>query len=127
MPLRPPLRLAVVLAAAVAATACAARRPSLDQLPSRELTGHFTGGTAGSWFRPCGAAPADSGWWVTFTGRAVAQRDSLRRTGQLPDGERRFVRWLAAVTEGGEIGPRGPGVPALLVREIVTVRAGECE
>jgi hypothetical protein len=64
---------------------------------------------------------------VTFTDRAVAQHDSLRRTGELPEGERRWVRWLAAVTEGGEIGPRGAGVPALLVREILAVRTGECE
>lgn len=115
--------------ATLAASACAARRPDLAQLPARELAGHYAGGTAGSWFRRCGAAPADSAWWVTFTERAVAQRDSLQRAGALPPGERRFVRWRAAVTEGGEVGPRGPGVPALLVREILVVRppaAGDC-
>ncbi|HEY0970334.1 MAG TPA: hypothetical protein VGE02_05090 [Gemmatimonadales bacterium] len=116
--------------ALMATTACAGRRPDLGQLPTRDVSGHYTGGRGGSWFRPCGIASTDSAWWVTFTDRAVVQRDSLRSVGALPDGERRFVRWLGAVTEGGEVGPRGRGAPALLVREILDVRppsSGDCE
>lgn len=120
----------VVLAALLGTTACTSRHLDLGQLPTRDVTGHYTGSRGQSWFRPCGLAPSDSAWWVTFTDRAVIQRDSLRRAGALPDGERRFVRWLAAVTESGRVGPRGPGAPALLVREIIDVRpptAGDCE
>lgn len=118
---------AVLLIATITAFACV-RRPSLDDLPSTEHAGHLTPGPAGSWFVACGAAAADSAW-VTFTDGAVAQRDSLMRTGQLHTGMRHFVRWRAAVTLGGEIGPRGAGFPAYLVREILAVRpaaAGDC-
>ncbi|HSJ62927.1 MAG TPA: hypothetical protein VK922_03365 [Gemmatimonadaceae bacterium] len=108
--------------------ACACVRPSLDELPVNEYAGHYTFGASSSWFWACGAAAADSSW-ATFTDRAVAQRDSIQRTGALSTGERHFVRWRAAVTSSGEVGPRGPGVPALLVREILVMRppaAGDC-
>jgi hypothetical protein len=115
-----------VLVFGIFAFACV--RPSLDELPVSEHAGHYTFGASSSWFWACGAAAADSSW-VTFTDRAVAQRDSIQRTGALSTGERYFVRWRAAVTSGGEVGPRGPGVPALLVREILVLRpaaAGDC-
>ena len=121
--------LLAALAVVTATAACSSRRPDLGDLPTREVTGHLTGGRDANWFRPCVLAPADSAWWVTFTDRAVVQRDTLRRSGRLPDGQSRFVRWLAAVTRGGEVGPRGPGAPALLVRDILEVRVpgpGDC-
>jgi hypothetical protein len=113
--------------AVVVGAACAGRR-SLDELPTQLFVGHYSGVGGGSWFRRCGAEPSDSAWWVTFTGVAVEQRDSLRREGEFPDASL-FVRWRAAMTEGGEVGPRGPGVPALLVRDIIEVRdsaPGDC-
>jgi hypothetical protein len=113
--------LLVALAAFVAATgACAIRQPALNELPASELAGHYTSGS-GSWFVACGATPADSSW-VTFTDRAVAQRDSIAGTGLLAPGQRHYVRWRAGVTTSGDVGPRGPGVPALLVRQILVIR-----
>ena len=113
--------------ALVAALGCV-RQPSLNELPVNEFTGHNTPAASASWFVACGAAAADSSW-VTFTDRAVTQRDSIANAGLLRHGQRHFVRWRAAVTVGGEVGPRGPGVPALLVREILVVRpaaVGDC-
>ena len=118
-----------VLAATALIAGCAGNHPDLSSLPARELSGHFTASEGASWFLSCGAAPSDSSWWVTFTGRSVAQMDSIRSAGVLRPGDRSFVRWRAAVTERGEVGPRGPGVPALLVREILELRAaapGDC-
>lgn len=112
---------------AVAVLCCAsligacAYQPSLNELPSSDHAGHLTPSAAGTWFVPCGIAAADSAW-VTFTDGAVAQRDSLTRAGGLVAGTRYFVRLRAAVTEGGEIGPRGVGAPAYLVREILVIR-----
>jgi hypothetical protein len=114
----------VVVAAALGLGGCAARQSSLDALsaqPPREYRGHYTRGEAGSWFRPCGAAAADSAWWVTVTDAAIPQIDSARRAGQLVEGRPSFVHWRAVLTRGGEVGPRG--ATALLVREVVAVRA----
>ena len=119
--------LAVVLP--LVAAGCATTSPAFNELPERELTGHVTTGSTGSWFHPCGSPAADSGQWVVFTERSIAQRDSLRAAGLLRDGQPTFVRWRAAVTTSGEVGPRGPGVPALLVRELLAARpaaAGDC-
>ena len=59
-------------------------------------------------------------------GEAIVQR--FRRSGAMvlttarraPDTGP--VEGLAAVTTAGEIGPRGPGAPALLVRELIELR-----
>ena len=109
----PHLPLALAL---IAGAGCAAHRggASLDALNARtplDFRGHYEIG-AGSWFRPCGAAAADSAWWVTVTGAAVAQLDSARTAGQLRVGEASYVEWSAVLTRGGEVGPRGPGAPA---------------
>lgn len=121
------IRLALALTfAAAAGGACAAGASSLERLatqPAEEFSGHYTGGAGGSWFRRCGAAPADSAWWVTITGAAVEQVTEARRDGRLLDGRPVFVRWRAVLTLGGEVGPRGPGAPALLVREVLELRA----
>jgi hypothetical protein len=109
---------------------CAAREPSLAELPARELVGHFTTDEGESWFRACGTAPDEPSWWVTFTGSSVDQIDRERASGQIAPGGRYFVRWRAAVTKGGEVGPQGPGVPALLVRDLLELRPagdGDCD
>lgn len=114
--------------AVTGALAACVRGPSLDALPSAEYAGHLTHTTSGNWFVPCGLPAADSAW-VTFTDAAAAQYDSLTRTGMLTAGSRRYVHWLAAVTENGEVGPRGPGKPAYLVREVRVLRPaapGDC-
>jgi hypothetical protein len=119
--------------APLALGACALNRPSsldiLNAKPSVAYRGHYTIGSTGSWFRPCDAAAVDSAMWVTATGAAVAQLDSAKRAGALPDGESSYVDWRGVITRGGEVGPRGPGAPALLVRDVRVVRkaaAGDC-
>jgi hypothetical protein len=128
--MRHDLLLRTTLLAAVAGLAgCAAHRASLDDLPVQEYAGHFTAAPGASWFQRCGAPAADSAWWVTVTDRAVAQVDSARAASGVAPGQRSFVRWRAARTEGGEVGPRGPGSPALLVRELLELRPaapGDC-
>lgn len=119
------------IAAALALGACGAARSggleALQRQPTAAYRGHYTIGPDGSWFRPCGAA-AEEPWWVTVTGASVGQLDSARRAGQLREGQPSFVAWQAWLTRGGEIGPKGPGHPALLVRTIDAVRpAGRLE
>jgi hypothetical protein len=119
----------VWLAAVLAAAGCG-KQPGLAELPVREFTGHYVAGEAASWFRPCGGAAADPAWWVTFTDRSVEQAERAWASGQLQTGMPSFVRWAASVTMGGEVGPQGPGVPALLVRDILDVRPaaqGDCD
>ncbi len=117
----PPLALAV---ASLALPACAARHvatiDALQAQPPREYRGHHDV-ARGSWFTPCGADAADA-WWVTATGRAAAQVDSARRDGRLTPSAPVFARWLGVETTGGEVGPRGPGKPALLARELLALR-----
>lgn len=114
----------------LSAGGCAVRRTGLSDLPAEPMVGHFTGGGKGeSWFRPCGAPAGDMSWWVTFGGRSVAQFDEKRAAGLFAPGQRYFVRWSGAITTAGEIGPQGPGVPAIYVRELTEVRAaseGDC-
>jgi len=109
-------------AAGLAVGGCATHRVPLSDLPARELAGHYVSGPGESWFSPCSADPGDASWWVTVTGRAVEQLDKVRSAGQLVPRERYFVRWMAAVTTEGDIGPRGPGAPALLVRDLLELR-----
>lgn len=99
----------------------------MESLPVRELRGHFTSGPGASWFRPCGATAADAAWWVTVTDRAVGQVAAARDERRLRDGIEVYVRWRAAVTTGGEVGPRGEGAPALLVREVLELRTAGAE
>ena len=113
----------VWLAAGLTLGGCATQKGSLADLPATEFAGHYTSGSGESWFRPCGAAPTDRAWWVTFTGDSVAQADKARAAGQLAPGKSSFVRFRAAVTTGGEVGPQGPGVAALLVRDVLELRA----
>lgn len=114
----------ILLAAAITVPGCAMHGSSLSDLPVSEFSGHYVGAQGESWFRPCGTPAADPSWWVTFTDRSVAQADEARSAGRLVPGKSYFVRFRAAVTTGGEIGPQGPGARALLVREILELREG---
>ena len=115
----------------VLASACATGgQASLDDLPAAEYVGHYTNGRPGeSWFRPCGQESHAPAWWVTWTGRAVTQADSVRRSGLLASGASTFVRLRAAADTSGATGPGGRGSTALLVRELLEARAatpGDC-
>lgn len=102
---------------------CAMHGTSLATLPAEEWRGHYAASDKASWFRPCGAVASDSSWWVTITGDAVEQMSRARLSGQFRQGVEYFVRWNAAKTTSGEVGPRGPGKPALLVRNVLELRA----
>lgn len=120
----------VVLGLSLLVAGCAARQVPTDELPEREVRGHFTAEAGGSWFRPCGAGEADPAWWVTFTGASVEQAERERAVGRLVPATRTFVRFRTAVETEGRVGPQGPGVPALLVREIleaVPASEGDCD
>ena len=74
----------------------------------------------GTWFTPCATAPGGAKWWVTFTGASVQQADGAKASGLLATGERAFARLSAARTDEQRVGPGGP---ALLVRDILEIRA----
>ena len=101
---------------------CATQTKSLSDLPTQEFTGYYTGAPGQSWFHAAEDAHGTAPMWVTFTGHAVTQVEQARAAGQFLPGQRYFVRWRAAVTTSGEVGPRGPGSPALLVRELLEFR-----
>lgn len=119
----------IVLRAAgcLAVAGCAANGTSFADLPTQQVAGHFVSGPGESWFTPCSASPGDASWWVTVTGRAAEQVGQARAAGELVAGQRYFVRWDAAVATDGRIGPRGPGAPALLVREVLELRAASAD
>jgi hypothetical protein len=131
----PRLALAHAAVAALAAgtlAACATGRgggplDALNARPAQEYRGHYTLGPGGAWFRPCGAAPADSALWVTVVDRAAARVEEAKRAGELVEGRPSYVQWRGVTTRGGEVGPRGS--TALIVREVLVVRpsaAGDC-
>jgi hypothetical protein len=93
----------------------------LNAQPPQDYRGHYTIRPTGHWFRPCGAAAADSAWWVTVTDAAIPQVQRARQSGALADGRPSFAHLRAVLTRGGEVGPRGG--TALLVREVVALRA----
>jgi len=112
-----------LIAAGLTTGACATHTASLSDLPSSEFTGHYVSGPGESWFRPCDGSPSDPSWWVTLTGQAIEQVERARGAVQSAQGQPYFVRWRAAVSLDGQTGPRGRGVPALLVRELIELRA----
>jgi hypothetical protein len=114
---------AVSLGLSLCVWGCATQDRSLANLPVQEYTGYYTDGENQSWFHASDSVPGAAPMWVTFTGKAVDQVEKARGSGQLLPGQRYFVRWKAAVTTGGEIGPRGQGAPALLVRELLEIRS----
>lgn len=119
-------RYGLVLFLAAATAACATGGTDLGSLPVQEFAGHLVYGEEASWFMPCtGAAPGEQ-WWVTYTDRSVAQIRTAAAEGNAVPGERVFVRWRAARTDGRVVGPGGP---ALLVRDILELRppaAADC-
>jgi hypothetical protein len=125
-----PARAALALAVVLVNTACAVSRSSMDVLnatPPTEYRGHFTAGSAGSWFLPCGVRDTADAWWVTLTGTSVTQIEAARRDGRVRADLPSYVRWRAVFTRGGEVGPPGRG--ALLVREVIEARPrgdGDC-
>jgi len=110
------------LAVALGFSGCATQSKSLSDLPTQEFTGYYTSAPDQSWFHASESADGTARMWVTFTGQAVAQVEHARTAGQFLPGHRYFVRWRAAVTTSGEVGPQGPGSPALLVRELLELR-----
>jgi hypothetical protein len=100
--------------------ACAAHRVELQDMPSETFAGHATADATSTWFTPCGTAPGAAKWWITFTGASVSQVERAKGSGLLAAGQRTFVRWSGARTDERHIGPGGP---ALLVRDILEVRA----
>jgi hypothetical protein len=122
-------RLLLVLVAFSSLIACASGGGSLDDLPVQEYVGHYRAAAGGSWFTPCGASADAAPMWVTYTEVSVAQCDAFLSAPGTDPGDPVFVLWRAAVTTGGEVGPAGPGAPALLVREILEMRPateGDC-
>lgn len=105
---------------ALGSSACASV-PDTSSLPVAEYAGHLVTQEQGNWFEPCGA-PAGERWWVTFTERSVPQIAEARARGVATADVRAFVRWRAARTDERHVGPGGP---ALLVREVLEVRAAE--
>lgn len=110
------------VAGALVLAGCATDSSSLSALPAQEYDGHLVSSAAGDWFRPCGSAPDSAPAWVTFTGASVEQINQARAAGRVVDGPSYFVRWRAAVTTRGEVGPQGAGKPAYLVRELLEIR-----
>lgn len=124
---------ALLIAVALVAARCAAKQLLPPEPPPQEIAGYYTQGEQSSWFEPCTPPAEDSSggsmWWVTFRGESAAQFDEARATGTLVSGERYFVRFMAATTTSGQVGPQGAGVPALVVKQILEIRragAGDC-
>lgn len=113
----------LLLALVACSGAACSSVPDTSSLPVEEYAGHLVTEERGSWFEPCGAAAGER-WWVTFTERSVAQIGDAREGGVGTAGARAFVRWRAARTDERHVGPGGP---ALLVREILEVRAARSE
>jgi hypothetical protein len=118
MYLRRSLLIALAIPATVLAGACAAHQSEVQTTPAEVFAGHVTVTADGAWFTRCGDTTG-SKWWVTFTEAAVAQADRAKASGLLASPPT-FVRWTAVRTDGKQVGPGGP---ALLVREILDVRA----
>ena len=124
-----PALLFVALGLACTSLAACTGSRSLSDLPEREISGHYTAGPDGQWFRPCSAD--DEAWWVTFTDQAAAPREDAPYADLLRGDRPVFVRWRAALGDeeaGAPAGP-GPGTRYALVRTILEVRpgaAGDC-
>lgn len=99
---------------------CAAHQMDSQRLPVEMFSGHVTRSPTGVWFTPCASSDPSAKWWVTWTGTSVEQAERAKASGLMADGERAFVRWRASRTDERTVGPGGP---ALLVREILEIRA----
>jgi hypothetical protein len=88
----------------------------------REYRGAYTSGFEMSWFEPCDAASDDAIWWVTLTGEAVEQRDSLLRQIKLPARNGLAVRWRGTISPRMRAGHMGRGTRYMLVTEVLDMR-----
>ena len=113
------LRLSIASAALLVAVACATGSAGVVQLSVEPFSGHVTTTESGTWFTPCGSADSVR-WWVTFVDASVRQAEQAKKSGQLANNQRAFVRWRASRTDDRVAGPGGP---ALLVRDIFEIRA----
>src|SRR5690606_1366427 len=110
---------AVALVVVLCSAGCATV-PDTSGLPVRAVAGHLDVADGSSWFVPCSPVSGSERLWVTFTEGAVEQVRAARSEGRLLPGERYFVHWRASVTDERHVGPGGP---ALLVRELLELRA----
>ena len=86
-----------------------------------------------SWFEPCDQPATDRMWWVTLTGDAVQQRDSLLaklgKSGR-PRSEGLFVRWRGTISRRMPAGHMGRGTRYMLVTQVLDIQplpgAGAC-
>ena len=107
-----------------------------DTVPSNvahEYRGAYTSGFEMSWFEPCDRPANDRMWWVTLTGDAVQQRDSLlARLGKSgrPKSEGLLVRWRGTISRRMPAGHMGRGTRYMLVTEVLDIQplpgAGAC-
>jgi len=70
-------------------------------------------------FRPCKSAQPNEQWWVTLSGRALTQWDSIRSQYRT---NRAYVRWRASVSDTGHFGHLGQSSRYILVDSILEAR-----
>ncbi|MDB4899898.1 MAG: hypothetical protein JWN53_1706 [Gemmatimonadetes bacterium] len=88
----------------------------------REYRGAYTSGFEMSWFEPCEAASDDAIWWVTLTGEAVEQRDSLLKLIKSPARNGLAVRWRGSISPRMRAGHMGRGTRYMLVTQVLDIR-----
>jgi hypothetical protein len=88
----------------------------------REYRGSYTSGFEMSWFEPCEAAYDDRMWWVTLTGEALEQRDSLLKKITRPKTQGLAVRWRGTISPRMPAGHMGRGTRYMLVTEVLDIR-----
>jgi hypothetical protein len=89
---------------------------------TREYRGSYTSGFEMSWFEPCDAPIDDRIWWVTLTGEALEQRDSLLAKISRPKTTGLAVRWRGTISPRMPAGHMGRGTRYMLVTEVIDVR-----
>jgi hypothetical protein len=88
----------------------------------QEFRGAYTSGFEMSWFEPCNVAPGEGMWWVTLTGEAVEQRDSLLKLIKASPRKGLVVRWRGTISPRMQAGHMGRGTRYMLVTEILDIR-----
>jgi hypothetical protein len=100
----------------------ASSAPSSASTLIREYRGSYTSGFEMSWFEPCEAAYDDRMWWVTLTGEALEQRDSLLKKITRPKTQGLAVRWRGTISPRMPAGHMGRGTRYMLVTEVLDIR-----
>jgi hypothetical protein len=88
----------------------------------REYRGAYTSGFEMSWFEPCDAPFDDRMWWVTLTGEALEQRDSLLAALKVPKTTGLMVRWRGTISPRMPAGHMARGTRYMLVTQILDIR-----